>query len=127
MTDALPRSVGSCPRIAPGLKIFTAVSLPTSASFTLSSNGCAASANPPPAPAQNRFSRDGRYLKFVTRCVVIALMPVWRGVGGGPAGCCAKWLSASYGASGDDDGPKSDGAGVASLADDDSRSCARDS
>src|SRR6266853_5464883 len=92
-TDALPKSVPSSPTISPGLKIFSAVSLPTSASLTLSSNGCAASASPPPAPAQNRFSFDGRYLKFVTRCFVRVLIPVWRGVGGGPAGCCATYVS----------------------------------
>src|SRR5712671_5969353 len=92
-TDALPKSVPSSPRISPALKTFSAVLLPTSASFTLSSNGCAASASPPPAPAQNRFSCDGRYLKFVTKCFARVLIPVWRGVGGGPAGCCATNVS----------------------------------
>src|SRR5262245_56537650 len=88
-TDALPRSVPSSPRISPALKNVSAVSLPTSFSFTSSSKGCAASASPPPAPAHKRFSFDGRYLKFVTRCFVMALIPVCRGVGGGPAGCRA--------------------------------------
>src|SRR5262245_52818776 len=52
-----------------------------------------ASASPPPAPAQYKFSIDGRYLKFVTRCFDMALIPVCRGVGGGPAGCCATYVS----------------------------------
>src|SRR4030095_4880301 len=80
-------SVSNWPRTAPTLKKSLAKSLFTMASFTLSSAGCTASANPPEKPAQNRFSFDGRGLKPCTRCLVIALMPVWRGVGGGPAGC----------------------------------------
>ena len=78
---------------APGLKKSCAKSLFTRASFTLSSAGCTASANPPLKPAQNRFSFDGRCLKSSTRSLAIALMPVCRGVGAGPAGCvitCSK-------------------------------------
>src|SRR5262245_9810083 len=70
------------------------------------------SASPPPAPAQYRFSFDGRYLKFVTRCLLMALMPVCRGVGGGPAGCCANSASISSNVRG---GRSVDGATAASV------------
>src|SRR5262245_3674879 len=93
--------------------MFLAVSFPTRFSCTSSSKGCAASASPPPAPAQSAFSFDGRYLKLVTRCSAIALIPVWRGVGGGPAGCCTKRASVFNGPN--EDGSNNGGAEAASV------------
>src|SRR6266481_1900434 len=54
---------------------------------TRSSAGWTASASPPPTPAQNRFSFEGRCVKSLARSLTIALMPVCVGVGAGPAGC----------------------------------------
>src|SRR5689334_13008631 len=73
---------------SPGLKKLLAKSLLVNDSLTLSSNGCAASASPPPIATQNRFSFDGRCVMSFPRSFTSALMPVCRGVGGGPAGCC---------------------------------------
>src|SRR4029453_4298443 len=91
-TDAA-NNVSNWARTAPTLKKSLAKSPFTRDSFTLSSAGCTANANPPENPAQNRFSFDGRCLKSLTRSLASALIPVCRGVGGGPAGCvitCSK-------------------------------------
>src|SRR4029453_1354644 len=86
-------NVSNWPRTAPTLKKSLAKSLFTRDSFTLSSAGWRANANPPQNPPQNTSSFDGRCLKSLTRALASALLPVCRGVGGGPAGCvitCSK-------------------------------------